>query len=188
MIDLGPLAWMVHVAAAFAIAFFAQSVFGPKGREAPVVLRALIPVVLLTVLGAGWLPHPVAGMLIGYFGSRAFGRWGSARGGLLAALGGAVLMIGLGASWLIFPLFFMALGWLASGGPARGGRRAQAARELEAMQAEVGQLKARLARAGQAAENAAGFILGWHARGSATADARLHKCWKQFKRADAFWK
>ncbi|ALW88982.1 hypothetical protein [Deinococcus actinosclerus] len=128
MIDLGPLAWMVHVAAAFAIAFFAQSVFGPKGREAPVVLRALIPVVLLTVLGAGWLPHPVAGMLIGYFGSRAFGRWGSARGGLLAALGGAVLMIGLGASWLIFPLFFMALGWLASGGPARG-RRAQAARE-----------------------------------------------------------
>ncbi|GGK90086.1 hypothetical protein [Deinococcus radiotolerans] len=130
MIDLGPLAWMVHVAAAFAIAFFAQSVFGPKGREARVVIRALIPVVVLTLLGAEWLPHPVAGILIGYFGSRAFGRWGSSRGGLLAALAGAAVLIGLGASWLMFPLFFMALGWLASGGPARGGRRERrAARE-----------------------------------------------------------
>ncbi|WP_202912838.1 hypothetical protein [Deinococcus kurensis] len=129
MIDLGPMAWMVHVAAAFAIAFFAQSVFSPKGRDARVVIRALIPVVLLTVLGAGWLPHPVAGMLIGYLGSRAFGRWESARGGLLAALVGAAVLIGLGASWLMFPLFFMTLGWLASGGPARGRRRERAARE-----------------------------------------------------------
>lgn len=53
MIDLGPLAWMVHVAAAFAIAFFAQSVFSPKGREARVVIRAMIPVVILTLLGPG---------------------------------------------------------------------------------------------------------------------------------------
>ncbi|NTX99338.1 hypothetical protein [Deinococcus sp. JMULE3] len=123
MIDLGPLAWMVHVAAAFAIAFFAQSVFSPKGREARVVIRAMIPVVILTLLGAGWLPHPVAGMLIGYFGSRAFGSWGSARGGLIAAVIAAVVLMQLGASWLLFPLFFMGLGWLASGGPARGRRR-----------------------------------------------------------------
>ncbi|MXV21652.1 hypothetical protein [Deinococcus xianganensis] len=136
MIDLGPLAWMVHVAAAFAIAFFAQSVFSPKGREARVVIRAMIPVVILTLLGAEWLPHPVAGMLIGYFGSRAFGPWGSARGGLLAAVIAAVVLMQLGASWLLFPLFFMGLGWLASGGPARGRRRAPK------VQAEVAELPA----------------------------------------------
>ncbi|GGB53262.1 hypothetical protein [Deinococcus soli (ex Cha et al. 2016)] len=136
MIGLGPLAWMVHVAAAFAIAFFAQSVFSPKGREARVVIRAMIPVVILTLLGAGWLPHPVAGMLIGYFGSRAFGPWGSARGGLLAAVIAAVVLMQLGASWLLFPLFFMGLGWFASGGPARGRRRAPK------VQAEVAELPA----------------------------------------------
>ncbi|GGN28274.1 hypothetical protein [Deinococcus daejeonensis] len=140
MIDLGPLAWMVHVAAAFAIAFFAQSVFSPKGREARVVIRAMIPVVILTLLGAGWLPHPVAGMLIGYFGSRAFGPWGSARGGLIAAVIAAVVLMQLGASWLLFPLFFMGLGWLASGGPARGRRRAP---KVQAeVQAEVPELPA----------------------------------------------
>ncbi|GGR85812.1 hypothetical protein [Deinococcus sedimenti] len=126
MIDLGPLSWMVQVGAAFAIAFFAQSVFSSRGRHGRTVIRAMIPVVVLTLLGAAWLPHPIAGILIGYFGSRAFGHWGEARSGLLAAALSAAALMALGASWLMFPLFFMALGWLASGGPSRGRRRVRA--------------------------------------------------------------
>ncbi len=44
------------------------------------------------------------------------------------------------------------------------------------------------AAAGPAAEKGSGFMLGWHARGTAIADAELRGFWKAFRRADSFWK
>ncbi|MBZ9751104.1 hypothetical protein K7W42_09540 [Deinococcus sp. HMF7604] len=117
-----PLGGMVHVAAGFAVAFFASSVFSPAGKHAAVVGRAAAVVVVLTLLGATWLVHPAAGMLLGYFGSRAFTRKQSTPGGLLAALLAGLAFIALGATWLLYPLFFMALAWLLSGGWQRVAR------------------------------------------------------------------
>lgn len=111
---LGPLGWMVQVAAAFAIAFFAQTVFSRQGKTFAGVARASAVIALLAVLGAAWVVHPAAGMLLGFFGSRAFGKWRGAQPGLLAGLLAAAVFMALGAGWLIFPLFFMGLAWLAS--------------------------------------------------------------------------
>ncbi|UBV44002.1 hypothetical protein LAJ19_06050 [Deinococcus taeanensis] len=128
---LGPFAWLVHVAAGFAIPFIAMLYFSPVGRSASAVLRVLAVVTVLSVLGAPWLVHPAAGMLLGYFGSRAFSHWRESQGGLMMALVAAAAFMALGATWLIFPLFFMALGWVLSGGPRRGGRRSRRRRAAQ---------------------------------------------------------
>ena len=41
---------------------------------------------------------------------------------------------------------------------------------------------------GSTVDAAAGFILGWHARGIPLADARLYKAWKSFKGTPMFWR
>lgn len=111
---LGPLGWMVQVAAAFAIAFFARAVFSRRGKTFAGVARASAVIALLAVLGAAWVVHPAAGMLLGFFGSRAFGNWRAAQPGLVAGLLAAAVFMALGAGWLIFPLFFMGMAWLLS--------------------------------------------------------------------------
>ena len=111
---LGPLGWTVQVAAAFAIAFFAQTVFSGQGKTFAGVARASAVIALLAVLGAAWVVHPAAVTLLGFFGSRAFEKWRGAQPGLLAGLLAAAVFMALGAGWLIYPLFFMGMGWLAS--------------------------------------------------------------------------
>lgn len=128
---LGPLGWTVQVAAAFAIAFFARTVFSPEGKTFAGVARASAVIALLAVLGAAWVVHPAAGMLLGFFGSRAFGNWRAAQPGLVAGLLAAVVFMALGAGWLIYPLFFMGLGWAASGGFRQRERTPEVARPPE---------------------------------------------------------
>ncbi|GGR45529.1 hypothetical protein GCM10008959_03360 [Deinococcus seoulensis] len=123
---LGPLGWTVQVAAAFAIAFFARTVFSPEGKTFAGVARASAVIALLAVLGAAWVVHPAAGMLLGFFGSRAFGNWRPAQPGLVAGLLAAVVFMALGAGWLIYPLFFMGLAWAVSGGFGQRERAPQA--------------------------------------------------------------
>lgn len=76
---LGPLGWTVQVAAAFAIAFFAQTVFSGQGKTFAGVARASAVIALLAVLGAAWVVHPAAVTLLGFFGSRAFEKWRGAQ-------------------------------------------------------------------------------------------------------------
>lgn len=49
----------------------------------------------------------------------------------------------------------------------------------------LGQLSA---KSGPAADRAAGFMTGWHSRGTAVADEETRKAWKKFKRASPRWR
>jgi CHAD domain-containing protein len=42
--------------------------------------------------------------------------------------------------------------------------------------------------AGAHGAKASGIVLGWYGRGTALADADLHKSWKTFKRTKLFWR